>query len=240
VRFDPDRGRFRASKFLPGYRSASILVRLVALSFVVTLASSAEGQSTGQEVEIQFDIPAQPLDVALEAYMRAAGLQVLYKSALASGRLSSDVKGRFTRPQALTKLLGGTNLAARYTIEGAFTVFPASNALSDASAAGQIAGYDIYLGNAQSRVIAALCRNAATRPGSYRAAVQFSIGQSGLVDDASLLNTTGDQTRDQNIVGALRRLSIGQAPPPSMPQPVTMLVTPRASGLPDECQRFSR
>lgn len=238
--FDPDRSRFHAPDLLPSHGSASILVRLVALAFVVALPSFAEGQSTGQEAEIQFDIPAQPLDVALEAYMRAAGLQVLYKSALATGRFSTGVEGRFTPSQALARLLAGTNLAARYTIEGAFTVFPAPNAHSDASSAEQIAGYDIYLGNVQNRVIAALCRNVATRPGTYRAAVQFSIGQAGVIDDISLLDSTGDQARDQDIVGALRRLPIGQVPPPSMPQPVTMLVMPRAPGLPDECQRFLR
>jgi hypothetical protein len=203
-------------------------------------ASSIWSQSQGQETEIQFDIPAQPLDVALESYMQITGLQVLYKSALTTARFSTDVKGRFTRSDALRKLLAGTSLSARYTIEGAFTVMPASVLQADTFAARQIDAYDVYLGNAQSRVIAALCKTAATRPGNYRVAVQFSIGQTGLIDDVSLLDTTGDPTRDRNVVASLRGLPIGQAPPTTMPQPVTMLVTPRAPALTDECERFSK
>jgi hypothetical protein len=170
--------------------------------------------------------------------MQITGLQVLYKSALTNGHVSAELKGRFTPSQALSRLLAGTSLTARYTTEGAFTV--RSVAVSQLDAARQMANYELYLGDAQSRIISALCKDTRTRPGNYRVAVQFSIGRSGRVDDPFLLDTTGDDARDQNIVSALRGLAIGEAPPTSMPQPVTVLIAPRAPGLPDECQRFSR
>ncbi len=220
--------------------SMSFCLRLLALSFVVALPSSAWCQAQGQETEIQFDIPAQPLDAAVENYVRITGLQVLYNSSLTSARFSTDVRGRFTRSEALRKLLAGTSLTARYTIEGAFTILPVATAQPDAVAARQIAGYDLYLGTAQRRVVGALCKTAAIRLGDYRAAVQFSISQSGFIEHASLLDTTGDPTLDRNVVASLRGLPIGQAPPTSMPQPITMLVTPRAPGSPDECGRFSK
>jgi hypothetical protein len=168
--------------------------------------------------------------------MQATGLQVLYKSALTSGRFSAEVKGRFSPAQALTLLLAPTGLTARDTTENAFTIIPTTSAPADKPDARWRADYDLYLGKAQSRIIAALCTGAATRPGGYRVALQFSIGRSGRIDEASLLDTTGDRIRDANILEALRGLPLGRAPPSDMPQPVTMLVAPRAAGLPNECR----
>lgn len=209
---------------------------LATLSFVVPIAQPARAQP--REPELQFDIPAQPLDVALEAYMQITGLQVLYKSALTNARVSPGLKGRFTPRQALSKLLAGTSLTARYTTESAFTLLPAS--IARARPVRRIDSYEAYLGDAQNHIVAALCKDAATRPGTYRVALQFSIGQSGLIGDAFLLDTTGDRIRDQAIVAALHGLPIGEGPPTNMPQPVTMLISPRASGLPDECRRLAR
>jgi hypothetical protein len=216
VRFDRNRRKSPAAELLPGNCSMSIrsFFHLAVLSLVLILGSSAFAcaQPSGHDAEIQFDISAQPLDAALEAYMQVTGLQVLYRSALTASQFSSDVKGRFTPSQALAKLLAGTSLRARYTTDGAFTVFPTASAVPDASEVRQIAAYEVYLGNAQHRVVVALCQNAVTRPGGYRAALQLSIGQSGLIDDASLLDTTGDRTRDQTIVAVLHGLPIGQTP----------------------------
>ena len=218
---------------------ATFSLGLAWISCLAVLAPLVHGQSL-QQAEVEFDVPAQSLDGALEAYMQVTGLQVLYQSALTTGRFSTALKGRFTAPQALTRLLAGTRLSPRFTMEGAFTVLPVSIAQPEQTERRPVASYDSFLGNAQSRIITALCRDAATRPGTYRAAVQLSIGQSGLISDASLLDTTGDQARDQTITSTLRGLAIGQAPPAGMPQPITMLVTPRAAESTNECQSFSR
>ena len=81
----------RSSATASGFRRdfVSFSLSLMLLSFVVALAPSAWGQS-GQQVEVEFDVPAQSLDVALEAYMQVTGLQVLYQSALTTGRLSTE------------------------------------------------------------------------------------------------------------------------------------------------------
>jgi secretin/TonB-like protein len=226
-----------ASAFRQGLATFSL--SLAWLSCLAVLTPSAHGQSL-QQAEVEFDVPAQSLDGALEAYMQVTGLQVLYQSALTAGRFSTALKGRFTAPQALTRLLAGTRLSPRFTMEGAFTVLPVSIVQPEQIERRPAASYDSFLGNAQSRIITALCREAATRPGTYRAAVQLSIGQTGLISDASLLDTTGDQARDQTITSMLRGLAIGQAPPAGMPQPITMLVTPRAAESTNECQSFSR
>jgi Secretin and TonB N terminus short domain len=234
---DPDRTRSQAPEGSRSCNQASawLLLCLMASSFAV-LIQPAGAQSP--EPEIQFDLPVEPLDTALEAYMQITGSQVLYRSALTNARVSTALKGRFTPTQALAKLLAGTSLTARYTTEGAFTIIPVS--IVQPGAAREVARYEAYLGDAQNRIIAALCSDVGTRPGTYRAALQFSINASGLIEDAVLLGTTGDRTRDQEIAAALHGIPMGEGPPTSMPQPVTMLITPRASGLPNECRSFAR
>lgn len=215
-----------------------LVVRLVAL-FFVGFGLSFVDRSWAAEAEQQFDIPRQPLDAALEAFMQATGLQVLYKSTITKSHFSTAVRGRLVPSDALSRLLSGTNLFARFTTETAFTLFSNPRANPDAAQASFIATYIGFLGDAQRRIIHALCQRDATRPGGYRVALQFSISQLGEIDEPSLLDTSGDQMRDQYIVAALRRLPIGQTPPEGMPQPVTMLVMPRALGLPSDCQQAS-
>lgn len=198
------------------------------------------GAAQSQATETLFDIPAQPLDSALEAYMRATGLQGFYKSASTMSLTSHAVKGRFTSEEALEMLLAGTDLAARYPIEGTFTIVAPSSERDALSRTRppplRITAYNTFLGLVQGQVIASLCGNPATRPGSYRAALQISIGAAGVIDDASLLSTTGDVARDRVIADALLGVNIGEAPPPTMPQPVTMLISPRRPGAPDGCR----
>jgi hypothetical protein len=218
-----------------GYRTLrSILRYLTALLLIVSLTSSPHAQRSGTEIE--FDIQAQPLDTALEAYMRVTGLQVLYRSALTTARVSTRVVGQLTPSRALETLLTGTGLGARFTVEGAFTIV----AKPIPQVAARRLGYESFLGNAQDRILLSLCRNPITRPGGYRAALQFSVGASGIIDDASLLDSTGDPTRDRLITDALRGLALGQAVPENMPQPVTMLIGPHNDAPRNECQRFAR
>jgi hypothetical protein len=213
-------------------------IAVVMLWFFVAPTTDAAPQAPDRE--IPFDIPAQPLDAALEAYIQATGLQVLYKSALVTSRNSSPVKGQFTPQNAIEKLLAGTNLTVRYTADGAFTISPVEAMRDRTPFAQSVIDYDAFLGRAQQRIIASLCRNTTTRPGSYRAVLQFSIGPAGLIDGAALLGSTGDETRDHLVPDVLRGLTIGQAPPPDMPQPITMLIVPRRPGFQDECLRFSQ
>ncbi|MDI4234817.1 STN domain-containing protein [Bradyrhizobium sp. Arg237L] len=212
----------------------------MALGIAVTVFAfsnmSSRAQSQIAEPEIEFDIPAQPLDVALEAYIQATGLQILYKSALTASRNSSPVTGKFTPQRAIERLLAGTDLAASHTSEGAFTIRPLAVEPDRAVGAQRVVDYDAFLGLTQQRIIRSLCQNAMTRPGGYRAALQFSIGSTGLIEDPALLDTTGDDVRDRSLRGALWGLSIGQSPPANMPQPVTMIIARRS--YQDECQRY--
>jgi TonB family protein len=209
----------------------------VGLNSVASLAQQGSGAA-----RVEFDIAAQPLDQALETYMQATGLQVLYRSDLTASLTSNVVRGRLEPREALHQLLTGTGLTARYTAEGAFTVVAtAVGGARDAmpSPGRLVADYESYLGYVQQQIIASLCRNTATRLGQYRAALQFTIGPSGNLEDASLIGSTGDAARDGTIARVLQTVAVDAAPPAQMPQPVTMLIVPRQDGRPDECLRYS-
>ncbi|HKU97356.1 MAG TPA: TonB-dependent receptor [Vineibacter sp.] len=63
----------------------------------------------------QFNIPAQSLDSALAAYAAATGVQVLYDSRLTAGLQSAGVSGNLGPQEALTRLVAGSGLLARFT-----------------------------------------------------------------------------------------------------------------------------
>ena len=78
--------------------------------------------------QMQFDIPSQPLDTALEAFGRRSGIQVLYRTAVAENQTTFDVSGSYTPEQALQILLAGTGLNYRFTGSGTVTLTGAGKA----------------------------------------------------------------------------------------------------------------
>ncbi|QIG79070.1 TonB-dependent receptor domain-containing protein [Stakelama tenebrarum] len=81
------------------------------------IAPSARAQA--QAGEAAFDIPAQSLAGALDAFSRVSGISVTYGSALPDVG-SPGVTGRMSPAEALSRLLAGTGLTYRFT--GADTV----------------------------------------------------------------------------------------------------------------------
>ncbi|XEY01665.1 TonB-dependent receptor [Tistrella bauzanensis] len=80
------------------------------------LTVAAPGQAWAQSAEaapaaIRFDIPAQPLAEALNAFGRQAGLQVTGEAAATDGLRSQPLAGRFTIDEALARMLAGTGIA---------------------------------------------------------------------------------------------------------------------------------
>src|SRR5262249_40095830 len=93
------------------------------------------GTMPRQPAPILFDILAQPLETALDAYGAASGVQVLYRTSLTAGRRSARVRGILMPEAALNALLAGTGLTARYTTDDSFTLVPQPAALSPTKAA---------------------------------------------------------------------------------------------------------
>ena len=185
-----------------------------------------------------FDIPSQPLHVALEVYGITTGREVVYNGKLAVGRHSAAVRGVFAPEVALQILLEGTGLSPRYTAADAFVLVPNSSGLGSnpiANTAPPVAVAQYY-GRIQSSLKLAFCSNSRTQPGDYRIAVSFWIGSSGSVSRVELLGSTGNSDLDAAIAHTMRGLAIGAPPPPGFAQPVTLVVAPQTAGMTRDCQ----
>jgi hypothetical protein len=175
---------------------------------------------------IEFDIPAAPLDQALDAFGAASGFQIFYESALTASRRSTTLKGTFDRETALKILLNGSNLTARTIADGTITIAQPEdmNAMLIQAKRASIA----YYGSMQTAIMKALCRTAETRPGAYRAAMQYWVDAAGRIAQFRLIGSSGNKDRDEAIGRALRTV-VFQSPFGSIPQPVTLTIEPSAS-----------
>jgi TonB family protein len=212
---------------------------LIAATVLVASAGAVLAQASAPPAELQFNIPSQPLESALEAFGTASRLQVLYETALTKGLRSTEVKGMYTLEVALRRLLLGTGLDFDYTEERAFTLVPAQ-LRSLAAQARSIASFHQYLGTVQASVMAALCGRAETRPGAFSLAMQFWIGGSGRIEKSSLLKSTGAGSRDAAIADTLAQVAFSAPPPASMPQPVTMVLRAGPPSGDDACAVVKR
>ena len=178
-----------------------------------------------QDEHTSFDIPSQPLAAALEAFSTASGYQILMAD---GGAIRSNaVKGIFAPRRALAHMISGTGLEARFTApRAAVLVRDVQSQSASGSAPRKDRGrYDAAL---QNDVIWALCRDAATRPGQYRTALDLWVTSSGRVDRVELLSSTGNPDRDRRIAAALQAMNTA-APPPGLSQPTTLLLLPATS-----------
>lgn len=189
-----------------------------------------------------FDIDARPLSEGLALYSAMTGMAVLFDSSLIAGLDGAGVHGRFTDHQALTTLLVGTGLQARYSADNAFTLQrmrPAHRARAEAVKNGAATAPTIaahrYASLVQHSLWQALCADAQAEPGAYRAAVQLRIDASGGVAESRLLASTGDSSRDTALREVLATLRLALAPPPTMAQPITLLLKPMGNGHTRAC-----
>ncbi len=228
------------------FRLEFFRLRLFRLVFVV-LAVGAVFEATGKQgsswlvsfaraemtQKISFDIPAQSLESALDAYSAISRVQVLYEAALAVGRHSDGVRGVLVPDVALKLLLAGTGLDFDYTTERAITLVPVKQpnirAGAEAERLRHIAQFDRFLGGLQAGILSTLCRHPEARPGGFEVAMRFWVTGSGAIVSPLLLASTGKPMRDRAILGVLSRLSFNEPPPPEMPQPITMMLTGKAS-----------
>lgn len=93
------------------------------LSLAASLATADSSvRSPDAARPMKFDIPAQPLAAALQAFAQVTGQSVFFDGQLAAGLESAAVHGDLAPRDALQRLLAGTRLAARYADETTFTL----------------------------------------------------------------------------------------------------------------------
>lgn len=183
---------------------------------------------------VAYDIPAGDLDVALNAYIGASGMQVLYETRVTEGRRSSAIAGRLPPDVALRLLLAGSGLVARRVEVETFSITLAP--VVEGEQAAPVAFSRPFVGALQARVIESLCRDDRTRPGDYRIAFELWISPAGTVERSALVGSTGNAARDEALRRALQGMAVRLARPPDLPQPVIVAIAPRPPTASSDCR----
>lgn len=92
-----------------------------------------QGTNNNPGASQSFNIPAQPLANALNAFGRQSGLQITLSAATSRGVTSNAVQGTFTPEQALAQLLRNTGISFRVTADRTAVIgaLPASAPVAD-------------------------------------------------------------------------------------------------------------
>ena len=119
--------------------SAAVLTLLTSAAFLESANAQAIPSQQGAPQAIAFNIPAQDLGGALNAFADRAGLRLLFPSNLVAGRRSAGLTGTLTRNQALSRLLAGSGLTFRFTSANTVTIADPAPVSAGAAPAGAIA-----------------------------------------------------------------------------------------------------
>ena len=219
-----------------------VLALIACLLFTVLTARSAEAQEGDRDSHpsaVHFDLPAQPLAQALQAFAHLTELVVLAPAPLLEGRTSAAVTGDYAPRDALEQMLVSTGLHAEFMgpDEAIIAMLPAEPAapVADNAAASAVQPDDgiganeeqrNYAGLLQARLTDALCAQPAAVPGNYRLIAQLRIDNRGAVVAVNMVASSGLASRDAVIVRAMRALKLDSAPPRDLPQPVTIWLRP--------------
>lgn len=187
-RATPGRRKRHYLKTLMMSTALSLGVLPVLLPTVQAQAQSAATHS--------FNIPSQPLSRALRALADQSGVQLAYKTAVASGATAPAVRGTMTTQQALSRLLSGSNL--QYSFTNANTVTIVSAATTGGGAATVPGAIALDTINVQGQA------NAATTEGtnSYGSAAATIFGKDSTPikeTPQSISVVTHKRIEDQNL-----------------------------------------
>jgi Secretin and TonB N terminus short domain len=116
------------------------------------IAGAAGPKAASSDAPLIFQIPAQSLATALQAYGQRAGVQVLYESESAAGRQSVAVEGEYASDRALKLLLSATDLEVHYIRPDAITLSPRNALGKDEPPADPLVKADLSIG--ELRVVA--------------------------------------------------------------------------------------
>ncbi|MGA4633137.1 TonB-dependent siderophore receptor [Pseudomonas solani] len=104
----------------------SLLSLAVALAAGLSLPTRAVEAAQAEARAYRFDIPAQSLDGALAAFSAVTRTQVLVSGEVTRDVRSPGLSGSFSAAEALSRLLGGTGLSARFVDADTVTLKRAS------------------------------------------------------------------------------------------------------------------
>ncbi len=233
--------RNQCATFVGGLKWALSVLSVIAGHAAAQPAGAAHDRppaaSAASSALLRFDLPAQPLDKALEQYGAISGRPVIFDGTMVANRTSSAVQGVYTAEAALRQLLDGTGLTADYADAEQTDAFvlkavaaAQAPAAADAASNARQARHSAYDGLIQARLWDAFCNIPSIVPGDYRAVVQFDIDPTGRLTHVRLLRGSGERERDVALQRALEQIQLDEAPPADLEQPVSMLVQPAQRG----------
>lgn len=191
---------------------------------------AATQNAQGGAATFAFDVPAEPLDEALANVARTTGMQLLSDSNLIAGRRGNALGGRMTAEEALTRLLAGTGLRARFTARGAIVITSAVTAdlmlepLHVQAAPVLGGGPDeramAYVALVQRDLVAAAQAEPRLAAGAYRISLRLWLDPTGRIVRSEVIEGSGDAARDSAFCATMRNVRISEAPPQSLPEPL--------------------
>src|SRR6185312_11765334 len=113
------------STVVRGWPAAILLLGSLLLGVACPRAQAAEAPR-------RFDIPAEPVDVALNEFARQADVTLLFSSTLVASVRTPGVHGNLTVTSALGQLLGGTGLGFRQVSPSAIAIVESSSQVAGA------------------------------------------------------------------------------------------------------------
>ncbi len=225
ARWGPMRRRLRGL-LLPGLALGAALGEPERPALAQPLADMGEA--------IDFDIPSQPLSAALVAFSRISGIQVLYDSQAAAGKVAPTVKGRMAGGLALRELLQGAGLEIRYAGRRSVTlVVPEAkdagtgamrlDTMKVEAAPVRIGGerFSGYVAQVLTDVRRALQQDGEAARVGYSVSVRLWLGPDGRVVRSQILKSTGDRQVDAELDRRLMAVIADAPPPAGLPQPLT-------------------
>ncbi len=156
--------------------AARYLMSLISAGIICAGASISSADEANQpDRPIVFHIPSQPLVSALNAYGATTQIAVFYDGALAFGRRSTAVEGKFTPLQALRRLLQGTDFMTQSTEAGTITITPPGESSQEVLSLikSRSVRFRSYLGLIQAALGDALCKSKQIETESIDVLVRF-------------------------------------------------------------------
>lgn len=187
--------RSRGNESKTNKQRAGLALRLLASTALIGLYSyalhpapaQAQEAPSGANAARSFNIPAQPLASALNAFGRQSGLQVTLAASTSRGVTSQTVNGSFTPQQALARMLEGTGIPFRITSDRTALVGQQTSIRgSSAPADGSIALETITVQGANPNSTMRL-------PEAYAGGQVATGGQLGMLGNRSVMNTPFSQ-----------------------------------------------
>lgn len=118
--------------FAPGTIAGAIAQSLAAVTLTTAAALAVPGAAQAADTRAPapqaaesrktYDIPAGPLEAALNRFGRAAGILLSFPPELTAGLRSPGLRGSYTVPEALPLLLQGTGLATVAQANGGYSL----------------------------------------------------------------------------------------------------------------------